>query len=151
MNYDLTTQLKNHKKRNTAGKQLVFKHLNNHEALTTLELYQKVAGHMDRTTFYRIIKQFYELDVIKDAVINSVRKIELSDNFSSHHHHLICIRCGDITNVNDIKLEQYLKLLAARKGYIHHNHSFEIQGICPACSMRYAELAKQSTAVNNDL
>lgn len=97
---------------------------------------------MDKTTFYRTIKQFYELNIIKDAVINGVRKIELSDSFSSHHHHLICVKCGEVANINDMKLEQYLKLLAARKGYTHQNHSFEIQGICPACSIKYQQLAK---------
>lgn len=147
MNHDLVVQLKNHKKSNTPSKQLIFKHLSNHEALTSAELYKKVATEMDRSTFYRVVNQFYELNIIKDAVVNGVRKIELSDSFSSHHHHMICVRCGDVINIHDTKIEQYLKLLAARKGYLHHSHSFEIQGLCPACSPRYqAEFASSSLA-----
>lgn len=144
MNYDLQVLLKNHKKRNTPSKQLIFQLLNNHETITTRELYDQVADTMDETTFYRVIKQFYELKVIKDCVINGVRKIELADQFNSHHHHMICVRCGDVVNINDIKLEQYLKLLAARKGYLHRNHSFEIQGVCPACSPRYQKLSHEA-------
>lgn len=148
---DLPVVLRVNDKRTTPAKLLIFNTLNNHEAITTTELYLKVATHMDRATYYRIIKEFKQLKIIKDTVINGARKIELSEQFSAHHHHMLCVKCGDVTKINDMKLEQYLKLLAARKGYEHRSHSFEIQGICPACSSRYKRLAKESTAINHDL
>lgn len=143
MSHDLQVVLLNHKKRNTPSKQLVFDLLDNHKAITTRELYEKVSKDMDETTFYRILKQFYEFKIIKDTVIKGVRKVELSEKFNAHHHHLICMHCDEVVNINDMKLEQYLKLLAKRRGYIHLDHSFEIQGICPACAPGNAASAKE--------
>ncbi len=133
MKSDLHVYLLNHKKRLTPSKELVFELLNNHQAITINELYSKVSKQMDRATMYRILQQFYELKVIKDVVINGVRKIELADYFNSHHHHLICGRCGNVVNINDMKLEQYLKRLALVNKFVHVSHSFEIVGLCPTC------------------
>lgn len=147
MSNDLQVVLLNHKKRNTPTKQLVFDLLNNHNAMTTKELIAKTSPQVNETTLYRVLRQFYELKIIKETVINGVRKIELSEKFNAHHHHLICVRCGDISTINDMKLEQYLKLLAKRRGYIHLDHSFEIQGICPACAPSNAQAAQEYAAL----
>ena len=151
MKYDLAEHLRSHNKRLTTTKKLVFDRLDNHAAVTINELRDEMRDQLDEATLYRTIRQFREFQIVRDVVINGVRKIELSEKFSDHHHHLICIKCGDVANINDTKLEQYLKLLAARKGYLHRSHSFEVQGLCPACSPSYRELAKESTAVNDDL
>ena len=143
MEHELNVLLKNHKKRITKSKHLIFKLLGNHKAMSTLEFYDAVKNDMDRSTFYRIINEFYEIGVARDVVINGVRKIELTEGFDSHHHHLLCKRCGEVVNINDMKLEQYLKLLAKRRGYIHLDHSFEIQGICPACAPSNAQAAQE--------
>lgn len=142
--YELKVILQIHHKRITSNKLLIFDQLNGHTPLTPLELHANVAEEVDRATFYRILKEFRDLNIIKDVVINGVRKMELSDQFSSHHHHMLCVKCGDVITIHDIKLEQYLKLLAARKGYLHRSHSFEIQGICPACSPRYQALSAEA-------
>lgn len=133
LNNELLVYLRNHKKRNTPAKQEVFELLKKHEAITTLDLFAKVADQMDKTTFYRILKQFHEFKIIRETVINGVRKIELSDQFSNHHHHLVCGRCGKVVNIHDMKLEQYLKQLAPVNKFVHLSHSFEIIGLCPTC------------------
>lgn len=132
---EFAAYLRVYDKRNTPAKQLVFEHLNNHETISTADLYQKVASNMDRATFYRIIKQFRQIKIIHDAVVSGQRRIELSEKFHEHHHHLLCVKCGEVIRISDYKLEQYLKLLTDRKGYTHLNHSFEIQGTCPKCSV----------------
>ncbi len=143
MDYDLQGHLRTYKKSITPNRKLLFKHLNTHQAITMKELYQKVADEMDRTTFFRNVKDFKKYNIAHEVVINGIRKIELTEKFTAHHHHLICLRCGEVVNIHDMKLEQYLKLLAKRRGYMHMDHSFEIQGICPACAPRNAEAAKE--------
>ena len=143
MEHELQVLLKTRGKRTTSAKQLIFKLLGNHSAMTTIELYAKVANTMDRSTFYRIMKEFYEIGVARDVVINGTRKVELTEGFDTHHHHIICKRCGDVVNIVDMKLEQYLKLITKRRGYIHLEHSFEIQGICPACAPANQQAAQE--------
>lgn len=141
--HELIVLLQNHKKRTTSNKLLIFDRLSNHSAVTIKELYQDLAQDIDYTTFYRVLKEFRDLKIIQDTVIQGVRKIELTDKFGSHHHHLICVKCGEVVNIHDSKLEQYLALLAKRRGYEPRNHSFEIQGFCPACSPANQNVAEE--------
>lgn len=133
MNTDLQGYLHAAGRRNTAFKQQLFALLDTHDATTTNELLKKVSKNMDRATVYRILKEFREHKIIRDVVVGGVRKIELTEKFSSHHHHLVCARCGKVVNINDMRLEQYLKQLAPSRKFLHLSHSFEITGLCSTC------------------
>lgn len=122
-----------HRKRITPSKKLLLELLDDHSSFTTRDLYTQVADKMNEATFYRILKQFRELNIVQDVVIQGTRKIELSDEFTDHHHHLVCGKCGKVVNINDMKLEQYLKHLAISRKFLPLSHSFEVVGLCETC------------------
>lgn len=54
-------------------------------------------------------------------------------HLGDHHDHLICTRCGAISEFHDPRLEE-LKLQAARdKGFHHLSHRLQIYGLCRKC------------------
>ncbi len=53
---------------------------------------------------------------------------------SSHHDHLICIKCGRLIEVNDEKIERLQEKLTKAHGFIPIKHKLEIYGVCKDCS-----------------
>lgn len=51
-----------------------------------------------------------------------------------HHHHLICLGCGEATCLEKCMLEKHMDALKD-KGYKIVGHAFEIYGYCPSCSI----------------
>ena len=50
-----------------------------------------------------------------------------------HHDHLICLKCGQFTEVNDEKIEMLQDKLAQANDFIPTRHKLEIYGICKKC------------------
>jgi Fe2+ or Zn2+ uptake regulation protein len=51
-----------------------------------------------------------------------------------HHHHLICLGCGEATCLEKCMLEKHMDALKDQ-GYKIVGHAFEIYGYCPQCSI----------------
>jgi Fur family ferric uptake transcriptional regulator len=51
-----------------------------------------------------------------------------------HHEHLICARCGAVTEFRDERLERMTTLLAEAHGYVRQRHRLVIHGTCADCS-----------------
>ncbi|WP_300669793.1 transcriptional repressor [Desulfoluna sp.] len=50
-----------------------------------------------------------------------------------HHDHMICTRCGDITEFSEPELERLQEGIASRHGFHMLQHRMDIYGICSAC------------------
>ncbi len=111
----------------------VFKTLSGHEPLSMAEIINK-ASKVDRASVYRTIGLFEELKIVRRLNLGWKYKIELSDKFSHHHHHLTCSKCGKIIPITeDIKLETHIRMLAAREHFKPEDHELEIHGLCRTC------------------
>ncbi len=51
----------------------------------------------------------------------------------SHHDHLICTRCGQITEFEDDRIETLQDAAARSHGFRVEHHKLEIYGACRAC------------------
>lgn len=51
-----------------------------------------------------------------------------------HHDHMICIKCGKITEFQNQKIEQLQIEMAKKLGYSVINHKLELYGYCSECS-----------------
>jgi Fur family ferric uptake transcriptional regulator len=52
----------------------------------------------------------------------------------SHHHHLVCRRCGTTVEVEGPAVERWADRLAAEHGFTEVQHTLEIFGTCPRCA-----------------
>lgn len=52
----------------------------------------------------------------------------------THHHHLICRRCGATEEIEADPVEEWARRVAAEHGYTRAEHVVDIFGLCPACS-----------------
>lgn len=98
------------------------------------ELTQRLSGKVDRASLYRTISLFEQLGLVHRVYIGWKYKVELSDIFTHHHHHLSCLRCGKVVALaEDAPAEQLIRTLATRHGFTVQHHQLEIQGYCADC------------------
>ncbi len=54
----------------------------------------------------------------------------------AHHEHLICVRCGQVVEFTNDRLERMLPVLADEHAFQHQRHRVEIYGVCRSCRGR---------------
>jgi Fur family transcriptional regulator, ferric uptake regulator len=136
---DPMTQLKNRLKGQglslTFSRKLIFSALLDRETQTINELIKTCLGEVDRVTVYRNVALFERLGIVQRRPIGWKYRLELSDAFHRHHHHLTCLNCGRIIPLpEDPTLESRLKHLARNNDFLIQDHELEIQGLCQDCS-----------------
>lgn len=94
-----------------------------------------VGKDIDQATIYRIFKDLRAKGII--------RQVDLRHNHAHYelvntddHHHLICIYCGKIEDVNDCGVEDMQGTILQRSKYfsVIKQHSLEFYGICKSCA-----------------
>lgn len=98
------------------------------------QLAKTLAGTVDRASVYRIIALFEQLGIVERLQMGWKYKLELSDAFSAHHHHLTCTNCGAVSSFEESPVILHeLKAIADNAGFSETGHQLEIRGICRLC------------------
>jgi Fur family ferric uptake transcriptional regulator len=114
-----------------------FFHSPNHVSIEELlaEVRQK-DPRVGYATVYRTLKLLTECGVAFERRFgDGLTRYELADD-SSHHDHLICLECGDITEFEEPRIEEIQEEVAARYGFILRSHKHEMYGVCPNCQKK---------------
>lgn len=118
----------------TAPRKVVCELLWDREPQSMRELTLQSRGKTDRASLYRTIALFEKLGIVQRIYIGWKYKIELSDIFTHHHHHISCLSCGKIVAITEEdEIEQLIQNLAAKHGFTAQNHQLEIRGLCQSC------------------
>lgn len=133
LNIQLNTLLKKHGYSSTKQRQTLFDVLAGQEPMSMRELSERAAPNMDRASVYRTVALFEQIGVTRRINIGWKYKIELSDVFAEHHHHLSCLKCKRIVPINKHELEAFIDKLAAENNFQPVDHEIEIQGYCSSC------------------
>lgn len=96
------------------------------------ELAERASG-VDRASVYRTVALFERLGIVQRLNTGWKYKIELTDKFAEHHHHLTCTHCGRTITMNESELEVLISKLAAHHNFAPTSHQIEIQGLCERC------------------
>lgn len=130
----LKTLLKENSSSLTRTRQLIFDLLLNQEPQSMQVLATRAKSEVDRATVYRTVDLFERLGIAHRLNIGWKYKIELSDLFSGHHHHMHCTNCGKILDLpSNPMLETMIETLAFKADFSPRGHQLEIHGLCPAC------------------
>lgn len=119
----------------TKPRLLVFNLLLGQEPLTMHELYELSKGQLDRASLYRVVDIFEKLGVVKRINIGWKYKLELSDRFLEHHHHLTCLNCHKVIPISEAEFEGHIKEIADSHKFKPVEHQVEITGYCDNCSV----------------
>ncbi len=118
----------------TKARQSVFELMWQQQPQSIRELLKRAGGQFDRTSLYRTIHLFEKTGIAQRVYVGWKYKLELTDIFSHHHHHIICLGCGKLLALKeDTELEKLIKRLARKNNMIEVRHQLEIQGYCQQC------------------
>lgn len=130
----LSETLKKHGYSLTKPRQTVFAALQSGTPRSMRELTLDLSSVIDRASIYRTVALFEELGIVVRVQQGWKYKIELSDVFSPHHHHVTCTNCGRSMSFDEPDgLTELLDGIALENGFTHENHSLEISGLCAQC------------------
>lgn len=135
----IATILHDHGLSLTRQRLFVFELLEGREPISMHELYELSKGELDRASLYRIVAVFEQLGIVQRVHIGWKYKIELSDSFAEHHHHLTCLSCHKVIPINEQALETFISSTAASHNFKPLEHQVEIQGLCEQCSSSRAD------------
>ena len=126
--------LTKHGYRLTSARQVTFQLLDTDHPQTMADIIAHAQPAIDRVTVYRNIELFEKLGIVHRIMTGWKYKLELSDDFISHHHHMSCSSCGKLIDIADNdQIEAFINVVSKKHQFIVHTHSFEIEGTCNDC------------------
>ncbi len=118
-----------------------------------LEIIYDNSGHFTPEDIYNLIKKSYPdvklgiatvyrtLTLLEEAsIVSSIsfgaqgKKYEFG--LGTHHDHLVCLKCGDISEFYDETMERLQEEIAKKFNFKMTNHIMKITGICSACQAK---------------
>lgn len=86
-------------------------------------------------TVYRTLSLLEDSDMVTSLSFGAQgKKYELGAK--DHHDHIICTKCGAISEFVDDEIENRQKKIAEELGFIIQEHSMQIYGICQLCQTK---------------
>ncbi|HET9098727.1 MAG TPA: Fur family transcriptional regulator [Candidatus Saccharimonadales bacterium] len=118
----------------TVPRKLVLEALSEEEPISMHALIQKIGNKADRASIYRTVKLYEDLGIIQRINYGWKYKLELTDKFNVHHHHMSCTKCGKVIEINENSIENFISRTAGENGFVTISHQIEIQGYCSTCA-----------------
>jgi Fur family transcriptional regulator, ferric uptake regulator len=57
----------------------------------------------------------------------------MGENDDGHHHHLVCMKCSEVVEIEECFPREIEKQIAAKNRFKSVTHKLEFFGICPEC------------------
>jgi Fur family ferric uptake transcriptional regulator len=121
--------------RATAMKRAVLEAFENGDcALTAEEIGARIGIDTDLSPLYRCLASLEEAGILVHFYLEGgSRRYDLADEFGSHHHHLVCEKCSEVTRLDGCGLGDHVAAAATSQGYVVHHHDLILKGVCPDC------------------
>lgn len=111
---------------------------NEKDHLSAEEIYMLVkqkSPEIGLATVYRTVEMLTELRVVDKVSFNDgVARYDLRKEGAKHsHHHLLCIECGNIQEIEEDLLIEVEKTVANQFSFRVHDHRLTFHGVCHEC------------------
>ena len=135
---DFKNLLKNNNLKFTIQREVILESLYNSDEHLTPESLHQILQQKHSELKIGIATVYRTLSLLEDSkMVTSLsfgaqgKKYELGAK--NHHDHLICTKCGDITEFVDEQIELRQHKIADELGFKMQDHSMQIYGICKKC------------------
>jgi Fur family transcriptional regulator, ferric uptake regulator len=92
-------------------------------------------GFCDLATIYRSMRLLEEMGMVKRYELgDGVARYELlREGDDGHHHHLVCVRCSGVVELDECLIHELEDRIAELNGFKSVTHKLEFFGVCPSC------------------
>lgn len=94
---------------------------------------------LPRSSAYRHLTDLQAAGLIRRvSASDDFTRFELAEDLTEHHHHLLCVSCGRVTDVTpppgfERQVAGAVSDLAGAAGFQAHSHRLDILGMCADC------------------
>ncbi|UOB19687.1 Fur family transcriptional regulator [Macrococcus armenti] len=101
-------------------------------------------------TVYRTLELLAELKVVdKINFGDGVARFDLRKEGAKHfHHHLVCMNCGSVEEIEEDLLEDVEKKVEREYHFLIMDHRLTFHGICSACRAKGIEVDQLNNRIN---
>ncbi len=105
---------------------------NQHNAVTAEQLVTELGPQgVSRATVYRTLEVLERDGLLTRMHLDSYHGYTVCDQ--SHHHHLLCHSCGQVTMLDASGVEAEIQRLAQQLDFRVDTHTLEFSGLCRIC------------------
>lgn len=137
---EITTRLAKSGQRLTAGRRALIETLARSASPLTLPELLDAEPDLNQSSAYRNLVSLEELGVVHRLTQGPSEHaaFELTEEFTSHHHHLICTNCGAVMDITisdqaERTIEKALGTAAETHGFEAQHHALDLFGLCGSC------------------
>lgn len=91
---------------------------------------ERIKG-VSRATVYRVLEAFVQAGIVRQ-ICSDGSAVRFDPNLT-HHHHLVCSRCGSVSDFEDERLNQLPWPNPAGTGFQAEHYSVYFEGLCRRC------------------
>ena len=88
---------------------------------------------VSRSTVYRALAQLVDAGMLRRVARQEDRDVYEHDYGYPQHDHLICRKCGSLTEFRNTQIRDMLEQVASEHGFRMDSHRLEVTGICNDC------------------
>jgi len=127
------------KRRNSSRRNLILEHLQGVDRfLSSQEIHKQLKSRGESLGLATVYRQLEIL--VDEGQLDSIVSPQGEKLFrhcgvdESHHHHIICRKCGMTRQIEISEVEEMAELAAKRYKFTEVTHNLEIFGLCEKCS-----------------
>ena len=98
----------------------------------SVETIMHQARGVGRATVFRTMRLLTELDIVCRVLLEDA-SLHYRVSRRGHHHHLVCVSCGNVQDLDECAVSDLVRELAAATEYEIEGHWLEFYGRCAAC------------------
>jgi Fur family ferric uptake transcriptional regulator len=133
----LTDRLRQRSRKVTGPRQAILKILREQaHPMSNKEIFATLPkGDCDLATIYRSMHLLESMGMVKrfDLGDGIARYELLEEGDDGHHHHLVCVRCAGVVEIEECSMSELEERIAADNRFKAVTHKLEFFGICPDC------------------
>lgn len=104
------------------------------------ELHADLDAAVPLSSVYRTLAVLEDADVVvPHFATKSLSRYELAEWLTGHHHHLVCVDCGSVEDIDvpesyEIQVDSLVTAISEVSAFRATNHALEIEGYCRRCA-----------------
>lgn len=137
----IATRLKERDIRLTTGRRTIVRSLGIADGpRSASDLYASIGDSVPLSSIYRSLAVLEEAGVVSPHYsTKGVTRYELAEWLMGHHHHLVCLECGQVEDIEiapeiETQLEAIVESIGRDVSFSPRDHALEIEGSCSRCS-----------------
>lgn len=108
--------------------------------MSAAELVDAMDGAVPLSSLYRTLSVLQDAGVVAHHLgAKGLTRYELAEWLAGHHHHLVCIDCGSVADIEippgqEERVRSLVSEIASQASFDPTDHALEIEGHCARCA-----------------